>query len=86
MPLATCYNPNYHVMQNHSAGTGRNKELQITVSIKNRKKYLIYAATPGVVEVQSDCNVVYIWRGRVYVLIPQSHQQEVITGNLGELH
>lgn len=48
--------------------------------------YLISAATPSVLEVQSNCNVVNIWSGRVYVLIPQPHHQEIITGNLGELH
>lgn len=47
---------------------------------------LIYAATPGVLEVQSDCDVVYIRRRRVSVLIPQPHQQEVLTGNLFEFH
>lgn len=53
---------------------------------KLKENYLIYAATPGVLEVQSDCDVVYVWRWRVYVLIPQPHHQEVITGNFGELH
>lgn len=67
-------------MRNHSAGTGRNKQL------KKLQHYLIYAATPGVLQVQSNCNVVYIWSGWVYVLIPQPHHQEVITGDLGKLH
>lgn len=48
--------------------------------------YLIYAATPGVLQIQSDCNVIHMWRWRVCMLIPQPHHQEVLTGNFGELH
>lgn len=47
--------------------------------------YLIYAATSCVLKIQSDCDVINIWRVWVCMLIPQSHQQPVFTGEAAEL-
>lgn len=47
--------------------------------------YLVYVATPCVLHIQSDCDVVNIWGVWVRVLVPQSHQQPVFTGKVVEL-
>lgn len=47
--------------------------------------YLVYAATSCILQLQSDCNVINIWRVWVCMLVPQSQQQPVITGDVAEL-
>lgn len=53
--------------------------------MRNCIKYLVYAPAPGVGEVQSEGDVVHVWRRWVYVLVPQAHHQELITWHFGNL-